>query len=60
MAAGTFLRAYDANRRAVLEDVIEADPTHASANSWLSEPPGPGTRKTFCGSASMPQVECHD
>jgi hypothetical protein len=29
--AGTFLRACDANRRAALEDVIEADPVAARA-----------------------------
>jgi hypothetical protein len=35
--AGTFLRAYDANRRAALEDMIEADPVAACVRELMAE-----------------------
>jgi hypothetical protein len=44
--AGTFLRAYDANRRAALEDVIEADQVAARVREFMAE------RATWTGNAS--------
>ena len=35
--AGTFLRAYEANRRAAIETVIEADPVAARVRDILAE-----------------------
>jgi hypothetical protein len=43
---GTFLRAYDANRRAALEDVIEADPVAARVREFMAE------RTAWTGNAS--------
>jgi hypothetical protein len=44
--AGTFLRAYDANRKAALEDVIEADPVAARVREFMAE------RTAWTGNAS--------
>lgn len=44
--AGTFLRAYDANRRAALKDVIEADPVAARVRELMAE------RTAWTGNAS--------
>ena len=43
---GTFLRAYDENRRAAIEEVIEADPVAAKVREMMAE------RPTWTGSAS--------
>jgi hypothetical protein len=43
---GTFLRAYEANRRAALEDVIEADPVAARVREFMAE------RASWTGNAS--------
>jgi hypothetical protein len=45
--AGTFARAYDANRKAAVEDIIEADPV-ASASSWRNATVGREPPRTFC------------
>jgi hypothetical protein len=44
--AGTFARAYRANRRAAVEDLIEADPVAARVREIMAE------RRTWAGSAS--------
>jgi hypothetical protein len=44
--AGTFVRAYQANRRAAVEDLIEADPVAARAREIMA------TRQTWTGNAS--------
>ena len=44
--AGTFLRAYQANRRAAIETVIEADPVAAFVRQIMTE------RSTWIGTAS--------
>jgi hypothetical protein len=44
--AGTFVRAYDANRRAALEDVIEADPVATRLRELMAE------RTAWTGNAS--------
>jgi hypothetical protein len=44
--AGTFLRAYDANRRAAIEDLIDADPVAAWVRQIMAN------RSTWTGSAS--------
>jgi hypothetical protein len=44
--AGTFARAYAANRRAAIEDIIEADPVAACVRALMAE------RRTWTGSAA--------
>jgi hypothetical protein len=44
VVAGTFARAYDANRKAAVEGVIEADPE----NSWRKAAIGWELPRTFC------------
>jgi hypothetical protein len=44
--AGTFLRAYDANRRAEIESVIDKDPVAACAREIMAD------RRTWTGTAS--------
>jgi hypothetical protein len=47
--AGTFARAYAANRRAAIESIIEADPlARACAPLWVKEAVGPGARQISC------------
>jgi hypothetical protein len=36
-SSGTFLRAYDANRQAVIDDVIEADPVATFVREMMTE-----------------------
>jgi hypothetical protein len=45
-SAGTFLRAYHANRRAAIEDVVEADPVAAHVREIMAK------RTTWAGNAS--------
>jgi hypothetical protein len=45
-SVGTFLRAYDANRRAVIDDVIEADPVATFVREMMTE------RRRWMGTAS--------
>jgi hypothetical protein len=49
--AGGFLRAYRANRRAAIEDVVEVDPVGARIRDLLAERTiWAGTLPTSCGS----------
>ena len=48
--AGTFARAYAANRRAAIESIIEADPIATCVRAiMIDRPLGPAARQTFCG-----------
>ena len=47
--AGTFARAYAANRRAAIESIIEADPIATCVRAvWPTDGFGPEARQTFC------------
>jgi hypothetical protein len=52
--AGTFARAYAANRRAAIDSILEADPVAAYVRSLMAE------RNTWTGSATDLQRAGHD
>ncbi len=47
--AGTFARAYDANRKAAVEEIIEADPVAVCVRKLMAE------RSTWAGTAPQPR-----
>jgi hypothetical protein len=54
---GTFSLAYAANRRAAIDNAIDADPwPPACARSWPSAAPGPAALPIFCATVAIPSV----